>query len=155
MYSREAEDDPRAALVRNFGANYISAGGTPLERLSERIGSIDIIFEAVGASQVAFGVLPALAANGILILTGVPAIKDPMPADLSRWMRDLVLKNQVIFGTVNAGRSAYQDAIRRLEQFMALFPDAVRSLVSRIPFDQVPALLARGRGIKDVVRIAA
>ncbi len=155
VYSREPEDDPRAALVRSFGANYLSAGGAPVERLSERIGNVDLIFEAAGSPQVAFGALPTLAANGILILSGIPAIEDPVPADLSRWMRDLVLKNQVIFGTVNAGRSAYQDAIHCLEQFMALFPGAVRSLIRRASFDEVPALLSRARGIKDVVRIAA
>ena len=38
---------------------------------------------------------------------GVPAIEDPVPVGISRGMRDLVLKNQVFFGTVNAGLSAY------------------------------------------------
>jgi threonine dehydrogenase-like Zn-dependent dehydrogenase len=114
-----------------------------------------VIFEAVGVPQVAFGALPNLAANGVFILTGVPAARDPIPADLSRWMLDLVLKNQVIFGTVNAGYADYEDAIRRLEQFMGLFPEVVRSLIGRIPFEQTPEALTRGLGIKDVVRLAA
>ena len=116
---------------------------------------IDVVFEAVGVPEVAFGALPALAANGVLILTGVPAERGPVSADLSRWMRDIVLKNQVIFGTVNASRSNYEDAIRRLEQFMVLCPDAVLSLLNRVPIDQAPDVLAHGRGIKDVVRFAA
>jgi hypothetical protein len=78
-----------------------------------------------------------------------------MPADLSRWMRDIVLKNQVVFGTVNAGRSDYEDAVHRLEQFMVLFPEAVLSLLNRVSIDQAPDVLARGRGIKDVVTFAA
>src|SRR5215813_1559979 len=82
---------------------------------------IDVVFEAVGVPEVAFGALPALAANGVLILTGVPAERGPVSADLSRWMREIVLKNQVIFGTVNASRSNYEDAIRRLEQFWCSF----------------------------------
>jgi len=131
VFSREAEDGARADLVRTCGANYVSAGRTPLDHLSERIGKIDVVFEAVGVPEVAFGALPALAANGVLILTGVPAERGPVSADLSRWMRDIVLKNQVIFGTVNASRSNYEDAIRRLEQFMVLFPDAVLSLLNR------------------------
>src|SRR5262249_51541392 len=118
VFSREDEDGARADLVRGFGANYVSAGRTPLDRLSERIGKIDVVFEAVGVPKVAFGVLPALASKGILILTGVPARRGPAPADLSHWMRDIVLKNQAIIGTVNASRSNYEDAIRRLEQFM-------------------------------------
>lgn len=65
VFSREAEDDPRAALVRAIGAGYVSAGGTPLEGLSEHLGRLDVIFEAVGVPEIAFGVLPALAANGV------------------------------------------------------------------------------------------
>jgi hypothetical protein len=36
---------------------------------------------------------------------------------------------------------------------MLLFPDAVRSLITRSPFDQAPELLVRGRGIKDVLEL--
>jgi kynurenine formamidase/threonine dehydrogenase-like Zn-dependent dehydrogenase len=155
VFSREAEDGDRAKLIRSFGANYISAGRTPLDRLSERVGTIDVVYEAVGVPEVAFGALDPLSANGVLILTGVPAQRGAIPTDLSRWMRDIVLKNQVIVGTVNAGRSDYEDAVRRLEQFMVLFPHAVLSLLNRIPIDQAPDVLARGRGIKDVVTFAA
>jgi kynurenine formamidase/threonine dehydrogenase-like Zn-dependent dehydrogenase len=155
VFSREPEDGARANLVRALGANYVSAGRTPLDRLSERIGKIDVVFEAVGVPEVAFGALATLAANGVLILTGVPAERGAISADLSRWMRDIVLKNQVVFGTVNAGRSDYEDAIRRLEQFMGLFPGAVLSLLNRVPIDQAPDVLARGCGIKDVVTLAA
>lgn len=155
VFSREDEDGPRADLVRACGADYVSAGRTPLDRLSARIGKMDVVFEAVGVPEVAFGVLPALAANGVLILTGVPAERGPVSADLSRWMRDMVLKNQVVFGTVNASRSNYEDAIHRLEQFMVLFPEAVLSLLNRVAVDQAPDVLARGRGIKDVIAFAA
>ena len=154
VFSREAEDGDRARLVRSFGANYVSAGRTPLDRLAERVGTIDVVFEAVGVPEVAFGALDPLSANGVLILTGVPALRGAISTDLSRWMRDIVLKNQVIFGTVNAGRSDYEDAVRRLEQFMVLFPEAVLSLLNRVAIDQAPDVLARGRGIKDVVTFA-
>lgn len=155
VFSREAEDGDRAKLVRSFGANYVSAGRTPLDRLSERVGTIDVVFEAVGVPEVAFGALDPLSANGVLILTGVPAKRGAISTDLSRWMRDIVLKNQVIFGTVNAGRSDYEDAVRRLEQFMLLFPEAILSLLNRVAIDQAPDVLARSRGIKDVVTFSA
>jgi threonine dehydrogenase-like Zn-dependent dehydrogenase len=150
-FSREAEDSPRAALVRSLDATYISATRTPLERLPERIGNVDDVLEAVGVAEVAFGALPTLARNGVIVMTGIPALGGPMPADLRRWMRDLVLKNQTVLGTVNAGRSAFESAIHRLEQFLVLFPNAVRSLIARSPFEQAPDVLVRGRGIKDVI----
>jgi threonine dehydrogenase-like Zn-dependent dehydrogenase len=151
VFSREAEDSPRAELIRSLEATYVSAAHTPLERLSERIGAVDDAFEAVGVAEVAFGALPTLAANGVLVMSGIPAERGPVPADLSRWMRDLVLKNQVLLGTVNAGRAAFESAVHRLERFMVLFPDAVRSLITRSPFEQAPDVLVRGRGIKDVI----
>ena len=52
-------------------------------------------------------------------------------------------------------RADRQDAVRRLEQFMVLFPEAVLSLLSRVEIDQAPDVLARGRCIKDVVTLAA
>jgi hypothetical protein len=104
-------------------------------------------------AEVAFGALPTLAANGVIVMSGIPAQRGPVPAELSRWMRDLVLKNQVLLGTVNASRSAFESAVHRLKQFMVLFPDAVRSLIARSPFEQAPDVLVRGRGIKDVIVI--
>lgn len=154
VFSREDEQSQRAKLAREFGAIYVSAQTTPIEHLGEQIGSVDLIVEAVGVPAVAFGALPILAANGVYVLTGIPAQTGPMQADLSRWMRDIVLKNQNLIGTVNAGRSDYENALQRLEQFMSLFPDAVRSLIHRVPFEQAPSVLSRGHGLKDVIVVA-
>lgn len=154
VFSREPEDGVRAALIARLGCRYVSSTRTPIERLPERIGAMDMIFEAVGVPQVAFGALPTLAANGICALTGVPALGDPLHGDLRRWMRDLVLNNQVVFGTVNAGASAYRQSVFRLEQFLTLFPREVRELIRRVPLDQTPEVIAEGRGIKDVVSVA-
>lgn len=154
VFSREPEDTPRAALIGSLGCHYVSSARTAVERLRERIGAMDMIFEAVGVPEVAWGALPALAANGIYALTGVPALGEPVLGDQRRWMRDIVLNNQLIFGTVNAGRSAYEQSVFRLEQFLALFPGQLRELIRRVPLDEAPEIIANGRGIKDVVTFA-
>jgi hypothetical protein len=61
-----------------------------------------------------------------------------------------------MFGTVNAGRKAYEEAVRMLEQFLILFPDAARRVIGRrIALDEAPALLrAAGGGEKTVIHIA-
>lgn len=155
LFSREHDDDPRAALVRALGATYISSQQTSVENLSSRIGKVDLVFEAVGVPEVAFGAFPVLAPNGVYVMSGVPAQRGPVSAELSRWMRSLVLKNQVILGTVNAGRPTYEDSVRMLEQFMTLFPEPVRALIRRVPLDQATEVIARGRGIKDVISFSA
>ena len=154
VFSREPEDGARAGLIENFGGRYISSERTPIERLQERIGAADLIFEAVGVPEVAWGALPVLAANGIYALTGIPALGDPVPGDLRRWMRDIVLHNQVIVGIINAGSSAYEQSVILLQQFVAQFPDALRGLIQRVALERAPEVITRGRGIKDVVSFA-
>jgi glucose 1-dehydrogenase len=156
VYSLQTQDSERARLVRSFGAEYISARDVDLNALSARAGRFDVIFEAVGTAKVAFGALDALAANGVAILSGVPAGNDPIESKLDTIMRDIVLKNQVVFGTVNASRSAFERSVRALEQFMTLFPGAVRNLISeRVALEKAPALLRSRGGIKHVVEVAA
>jgi len=156
VYSLEPADSPRAQLLRSFGAQYISAKDVSLDRLPAHSGPFDVIFEAVGNARVAFNALGALAPNGVCILSGVPGGNVPIEIDLNGITRDIVLKNQMIFGTVNASRSSFEESVRLLEQFMILFPDAVRSLITeRVSLEQAPELLRQAGGIKQVVAIAA
>jgi threonine dehydrogenase-like Zn-dependent dehydrogenase len=155
VYSLEPADSDRAKLVRSFGAEYVSARDTGLSDLAPRIGTFDIIFEAVGTAKVAFSALDALASNGVVILSGVPGGNKLIEIDLDGIMRNIVLKNQVVFGTVNASRAAFEASVRQLEQFMTVFPDAVRSLITqRERLEDAPALLRSSGGIKQVVAVA-
>lgn len=156
VYSLEPADSDRARLAESFGARYVSARDVPLPELSTKVGTFDVIFEAVGAAKVAFAALDALAPNGVFILSGVPAGDQSIEMDLGTIMRNLVLQNQVVFGTVNASRSTFEASVRHLEQFMALFPDAVRGLITaRAPLKDAPALLRQSGGIKQVVSLAS
>jgi threonine dehydrogenase-like Zn-dependent dehydrogenase len=156
VYSREPADSPRAALLRSFGAQYVSAADVPLNQLSIDNRPYDVIFEAVGNAWVAFSALDALAPNGVCILSGVPGGTAPVEIDLNSIMRNIVLKNQTVFGTVNASRSVFEESVRLLEQFMTLFPNAVRSLITeRVSLEDAPELLRQTGGIKQVIEIAA
>ncbi|WP_437907964.1 glucose 1-dehydrogenase [Sorangium sp. So ce327] len=156
VYSREPTDGAQALFVRSIGADYVSSESTDVAGLVRRHGRFDVIIEAVGVPAFAFKTLPALAANGAFILTGIPAPGPAIDFDASGLMRDLVLQNQLMFGTVNAGRKSYEAAVRMLEQFLILFPDAARRVIARrIPLDEAPALLrAGGGGAKTVIHIA-
>lgn len=155
VYSREPSDGERGALVRSFGATYLSAQEHTIGKIGAQIGNIDIIFEATGVSALAFAALETLGINGVFILTGVPGQKPPIEVDTDMIMRNLVLRNQLLFGTVNAGRSAYEAAIHQLEQFMTLFPASVRRLITgRSPLEGAQDLLTRRDGIKDVVQVS-
>jgi threonine dehydrogenase-like Zn-dependent dehydrogenase len=155
VYSREPAGSDRAELVRSFGASYVSAADVALPELASRVGAADVVFEAVGVAKVAFAAIHALARNGIFVLSGVPGPSRTVEADLDDIMRDIVLKNQVLFGTVNASRSAFEESVGYLERFMVLFPNAVRRLITkRAKLEDVPALLRHRGGIKDVIQLA-
>lgn len=156
VYSREPAPNPKAELVERLGARYVSSRAVSVERLAERVGNIDVVYEAVGASRIAFQVMKVLGTNGVFVFTGVPGRKAPIELDTDRIMRNLVLKNQVAFGTVNAGRGAYDAAVRDLAAFATRWPTAVRSMITgRHPIEAHAELLAgRVGGIKNVITIA-
>src|SRR5262249_18801971 len=115
VYSLEPSTDLRADIVRGFGANYICGRDVPLRELGERLGPLDVLFEAVGLSVVGFEALEALGPNGVLVFTSVPPAGPPREIDTDRFVRDLVLKNQRVLGTVNSGRIGYEHAVHKLE----------------------------------------
>jgi threonine dehydrogenase-like Zn-dependent dehydrogenase len=157
IYSREVAPNPKAALAEAIGARYVSAEQVPIERLGEAIGNIDLVYEATGASMAAFQMLKALGTNGIFVFTGVPGRKAPIEVDTDALMRNLVLRNQVVFGTVNAGHDAFAAAIADLGRFVERWPAAVRALITgRYPVEAYRELLTGpARGIKNVIAFAA
>lgn len=153
LYSREPESDPRIAIARAIGATYLPSQTCSPAQLEERLGPIDLVYEAVGHSLLALEVLRALGPNGIYVLTGIPGRQALVEVDSATLFRDMVLKNQVVLGTVNAGEHDFDAAIADLDTFHQRWPEAVRALLARpIPIDQgVACLLGRPAGIKSVI----
>lgn len=155
VYARETTPNPKADLLNTIGAKYISAESSSLESMAREIGNVDLVYEATGASRLAFDMIGQLGTNGIFIFTGVPGRKAPVEVDTDLMMRNLVLKNQVVFGTVNAGRDAFEASIRDLQTFAERWPEAVRSLITgRFSMEDHRELLTGpSRGIKNVIRL--
>jgi glucose 1-dehydrogenase len=153
VYSRELPPSPRIDLVAAIGATYVSSQATTFAGLAERMGNIDLIYEAVGHSHFALEALKVLGTNGIFVLTGVPGLQAFIEADPARLMRGMVLRNQVLLGTVNAGPEAFASALRSLGLFRRRWPAVVRALIAgRYPPEQAPDLiLGRPAGIKSVI----
>jgi glucose 1-dehydrogenase len=153
VYSRELPPSPRIDLVAGIGATYVSAQTVDFADLAAQIGNIDVIYEAVGHSHFALQALHVLGTNGLYVLTGVPGLQAFIEADPARLMRDMVLKNQVLLGTVNAGTEAFAAALRDLDAFRRRWPAVVSTLIAgRYPPEQAPELiLGRPTGIKSVI----
>jgi glucose 1-dehydrogenase len=153
VYSREVPPHPRIDLVGAIGATYVSSPDTTFPQLAEQMGNIDLIYEAAGHSHFALQALRVLGTNGIFVLTGVPGLQAFVQSDPARLMRDMVLKNQVLLGTVNAGPDAFAAALRDLDEFRRRWPAVTKTLIAgRYPPEQAPELiLGRPTGIKTVI----
>jgi threonine dehydrogenase-like Zn-dependent dehydrogenase len=155
VYSRSKKPNPKAQLVESFGATYISSETTPVEALMEQVGNIDLVYEAVGVSSISYDVLKVLGLNGIFVFTGIPAPGPANSVDTDMLMRNMVLKNQVAVGTVNAGPQAFTDAIADLGIFKERWPSALKSLITgRYKLENYKELLLGDKsGIKNVIAL--
>ena len=155
VYAREPVPNAKADVLEMIGAQYMSAETHSLADLTTKVGNVDLVYEATGASRISFDMIQQLGTNGIFVFTGVPGRKAPVELDTDLMMRNLVLKNQVVFGTVNAGRDAFEGSIRDLGIFARRWPEAVKSLITgRFSIDEHrDLLLGRASGIKNVIRL--
>jgi len=153
VYSLEPPESVNARIAEEAGCEYVSSRLCELPDLETKIEHIDLVYEATGVSKIAFGTLKHLGTNGIMILTGVPSVGKPAATDVDVIMRNLVLRNQLVFGTVNAGMEDHVSAIKSLGDFQEKWPRLLPSMITaRHPLDSTPDLLARRPpGIKHVV----
>jgi len=156
VYSRSPKPNAKADIAEAIGARYISSEQTPIAQMAETVGNIDLIYEAAGAPQFAFEVLKHLGSNGIYVLTGVPRGEPPVMFDTERVMYNLVLKNQVVLGVVNAGPQAFDNAVRDIGVFASRWPRALRAMITgRFPMEAFhDPVMGKAGGIKNVIEIS-
>lgn len=156
VYSRGRKPNPKAAIVEAVGARYVASDEEPFPELARRIGGVDFVYEAAGASQLAFDVLPHLDANAVFVFTGVPGRKQQIEVAGDAIMKNVVLQNQAIVGTVNASRADFERAVEDLGECLRRWPDATRALITgRFPMESFCEQAGGREGIKRVITVTA
>ena len=141
-----ATDGPKPELVRDLGGTYFTGGVRDMDPRP------DIVIEATGASQVVVDAMGHTAPNGIVCLTGISSGGHCISLDAGMLNRDIVLENDVVFGSVNANRRHYEAAATALAE-------ADRGWLERLVTRRVPlgswrdALTRREHDIKVVVEL--
>jgi glucose 1-dehydrogenase len=130
VYSRAEPPAPEVGFTKEIGAEYVSSERESFEEVTERLGSVELVYEGTGAAELMFKVLPKLAGNAVFIATGVPGRGGKTSIAADTVMKELVLRNQVLCGTVNSSRADFQRAIDHLEQMSQRWPDTLRSLIT-------------------------
>ncbi|HLJ80732.1 MAG TPA: glucose 1-dehydrogenase [Ktedonobacterales bacterium] len=156
VYDRVPPPNAKSRLVELIGAHYVSPADSSMS-FTDLIGHVHFIYEATGVSQLAFQAIMALRPNSILVFTGVPGQGAHKEMDTDTLMRNMVLKNQVILGTVNADAAAYASAIRHIATFVERWPQAIDTVIAdRYPLDAYrDLLLGQTSGIKNVLSFEA
>jgi threonine dehydrogenase-like Zn-dependent dehydrogenase len=102
------ESGPKPALAQRLGTIYHAV------ELADLDLSPDIVIECTGVPGIVLDVMEKIGPNGIACLTGVSSGGRTNPVDAGALNRELVLENNVVFGTVNANRRHWEAAVRAL-----------------------------------------
>lgn len=99
-----------------IGGHYVDGRQVPPNEVGKKVGMMDLILDASGIASLEFNLLDALDWSGVYVLVGIPGGNGPMPIAGAELIRQLVLKNQVMVGSVNAARGHFQTGAGDLEQ---------------------------------------
>ncbi len=132
VYGVDIVDDGsvRPEWLVKIGGKYIDGRRTTPDRFNALTGPIDLVFEATGVASLAFNLLDVLALNGIYVLTGIPAGSRPLSISGAELVRQLVLDNQLLLGSVNASPDHYRMAVEDLVKAQAQWGEHIAALIT-------------------------
>jgi glucose 1-dehydrogenase len=152
VYSRTRPPAPESKITEAVGGEYVSSEDEEFEELAARLGGVDLVYEATGAAELMFEMMPSLSANAVFIATGVPGPGGKAKIKAGSVMNELVLSNQVLCGTVNASRNDFIQAIEHLGDMLERWPDALRGIIThRREPDSFCESADSGDGLKHII----
>jgi glucose 1-dehydrogenase len=143
-----ATGGPKQELVEALGARYHAGDAADVDI------EADVVVECTGAGSVVHAAGRKLTSGGIMCLTGIMSSPPTLDVDATEMNRAMVLKNAVLFGSVNAGRRHWHQAAASLAD---ADPEWLAGLITRrVPLqDWTQALYREPDDIKVVVDLQA
>lgn len=117
----QMNEGPKPELVRALGGTYHTGD------VEGACRDMDVIVECTGAAPVIVALLGSRPAGSVLCLAGLSSPR-PIRLDLGTWNEDMVIGNEVVFGTVNANRRHYA---RALDSLLHADPAWLERLITR------------------------
>lgn len=137
-----APDSIRPQVLEAIGGNYIDGRSVGVTDIDDKIAEMDFVFEATGIAKLQIQLIDTLAVNGIYVATGIPGGDRPLSINAGKLMQQLVLKNQLVVGSVNASIRHYEQAVDYLRRSKEKWPDAVARIIThRAPYTAFASLL--------------
>jgi threonine dehydrogenase-like Zn-dependent dehydrogenase len=144
----QVTDGLKPDLVAAIGATYHHGS------VKDAAVEADIVIECTGVGQLIFDVMETTATDGIVCLTGVSSGGRSLPIDAGLLNRQLVLGNDVVFGSVNANRRHYEAGAKALAEADKSW--LARLITRRVPLSSWRDAYARQPGdVKTVLDFTA
>jgi threonine dehydrogenase-like Zn-dependent dehydrogenase len=143
-----ATSGPKPGLVRDLGGVYHTGD------LAAAGAGADVAIECTGVGALIAGAIQVVGAGGVVCLTGLSPGDHPVSVDMAALGRELVLDNNVVFGSVNANRRHYELGAEALAR-------ADRRWLERLVSREVPverwseALVRQPDDVKPVILFGA
>jgi glucose 1-dehydrogenase len=156
VVGREPASDERAKLVKKMGAIYHSVADKTLFDVKKEMPPVDIAIEATGVASVVFDAMQILGRNGVLCLLSVTGGSKTADQPIEKINQQLVLGNQVVFGSVNANPRHFVMGVKDLTTIEKKWPGVLKQLITeRLPWNQFTKWFGqRGTGIKTTLEIS-
>jgi glucose 1-dehydrogenase len=131
------QSSARPQWLKAIGGQYVDGRQVQADQVDDKLGPMEFIFEAAGIAKLEFGLMDALAEAGAYVLTGIPGGDRPTQVSGAALMRDFVLDNQIMLGSVNASRGHFQMAVEDLSQAHLKWGDHLAKLITNlVPHDR-------------------
>ncbi len=117
-----ATEGPKRDLVEALGARYHAADAADVDV------NVDVVIECTGLGAVGRSAAHRVVSGGIMCLTGIMNVEPQFDVDATTMNRNMVLRNAVLFGTVNAGRRHWEQAVDALA---AADPAWLQAMITR------------------------
>jgi threonine dehydrogenase-like Zn-dependent dehydrogenase len=124
------ESSSRPSIFKEIGGKYINGRTVKTEKIDDQFGKMDFIFEATGIASLELQLMDALGMNGIYVLTGIPSGDRPVCVLGAELMQKMVLMNQIMLGSVNAGKTHYLQAVDELIEIKNRFGNTINKLIT-------------------------
>jgi D-arabinose 1-dehydrogenase-like Zn-dependent alcohol dehydrogenase len=89
--STAKSSEHKVEVTRALGATFVHRRPSQSAGLRNKIGNIDVVYEAAGASKLAFDTIPHLGDNGVFIFTGILGRRAPIRVDVDLMMLERAL----------------------------------------------------------------
>jgi len=156
VVGREESGGFQSQIVEMIGGEYFSVGDSSVCELGKKYKQIDLIVEATGSPRVAFDAMQILSPNGALCLLSVTGGHIDQSEPIAVINQDLVLRNNVVFGSVNANVRHFRMGAQHFVEIEQKWPGALARLITnKLPMTAYQDWFDRKiKGIKTTLEFA-